>query len=458
MAVAARSCLAIVLAAGEGTRMQSARPKVLHEVAGLSMLGHVLTSLKQAGATHYAVVIGPDRADVAAEVRHLMPEAEIFVQKDRFGTAHAVLAARSALAKGYDDVLVAFADTPLVTAQTFLSLRQSLATGSTVVALGFEARVPTGYGRLVVENGTLTGIVEEKDASAVQKTITLCNGGLMGLDGRKALPLLEAIGNDNAKGEYYLTDSVGLAVAKGMTCSIAMADEDEVRGVNDRVQLSQVEALMQQRLREKAMRGGATLVAPETVFLSHDTVIGRDVLIEPHCYFGRGVSIADGAVIHAFCQFEGAEIGPATEIGPYARLRPGTVLASKVKIGNFVETKNAKLAEGVKANHLTYLGDTRIGKGSNIGAGTITCNYDGFLKYETIIGNDVFIGSNSALIAPVTIGDGAMVAAGSAIGGHIEADALAIVRASREVKPGVAKQFRTVKAREKARKSASPKS
>ncbi len=452
MAETTRSCLSVVLAAGEGTRMQSAKPKVLHEVAGLSMLGHVLGALAEAGSSDAAVVIGPDREDVAREAQRLMPSASIHVQGERLGTAHAVLAARQAIERGYDDIIIAFADTPLVTPATFNRLRAALAHGAPVVVLGFETADPTGYGRLIVENGELLRIVEERDASASERAVTLCNAGLMALDGRTALALLQEIDNANAKGEYYLTDVVARARAHGGVCQVKLAPVDEVSGVNDRVQLASAEAIVQQRLRVKAMRGGATLIAPETVFFAHDTRIGRDCLIEPHVVFGPGVTLADGVTVHAFSHLEGAKLASGVSVGPFARLRPGTELSSGVKIGNFVETKNAKLAAGVKASHLSYLGDTVIGEETNIGAGTITCNYDGFLKYQTTIGRNVFVGSNSALVAPVTIGDGAMIAAGSTLGGEVEADALAIVRAPKVIKSGASAAFRKAKAAEKAAK------
>jgi len=448
-----RSCLSIVLAAGEGTRMQSARPKVLHEVAGLSLLGHVLKALGEAGSTEAAVVVGPDRDDVAKEARSLLPGANIYVQHERLGTAHAVLAAREAIAKGFDDIIIAFADTPLVTAATFNRLRAALAHGAPVVVLGFESADPTGYGRLIVDKGELLRIVEERDATDSERAVTLCNAGLMALNGRTALELLNDIDNANAKGEYYLTDIVAKAREHGGACQVKLTPEDEVSGVNDRVQLSQAEHILQQRLRLSAMRAGATLIAPETVYFAHDTKVGRDVLIEPNVVFGPGVTLADGVTVHAFSHLEGATLASGASVGPFARLRPGTELAANVKIGNFVETKNAKLAAGVKASHLSYLGDTVIGEETNIGAGTITCNYDGFLKYQTTIGKNVFIGSNSALVAPITIGDGAMVAAGSTLGGEVEADALAIVRAQKVIKPGASAVFRKVKAAEKAAKA-----
>lgn len=437
-----RSCLAIVLAAGEGTRMRSRRPKVLHEIAGLSLLGHALKAVSDAGANAVVVVIGPDRPDVAAEVARLLPSARIAVQSERRGTAHAVLAARDALGEGHDDVLVAFADTPLLRPQTFTSLRGALAAGAPVAVLGFEARDPTGYGRLVTRDGALQAIVEHRDASEQQRAIALCNAGMMALDGRHALALLDGIGADNAQKEFYLTDVVAVARNRGLSPVVRTAAESEVQGVNDRIQLAAAEAEFQRRARLTAMAGGATLSAPETVFFSHDTVIGLDVLIEPHVVIGPGVIIGDGAVIHAFSHLDGAEVGPQASVGPYARLRPGAELGAKARIGNFVEIKAARIGAGAKVNHLSYVGDATVGDDANIGAGTITCNYDGFFKYRTTIGAGAFIGSNSSLVAPVVIGEGAYVGSGSVVTRDVAADALAVGRGRQIERQGWAKTFR----------------
>ena len=445
-----RSCLAILLAAGEGTRMKSARPKVLHEVGGRSLLGHALASLAEAGANDVVVVVGPERPEVAHEARALLPGAEIAVQTERRGTAHAALAARAALARGYDDVIVAFADTPLVRPETFSALRVALAKGASVVALGFEARDPAGYGRLVTRDGVLEAIVEHKDATPEQRAITLCNAGLMALDGGNALALLEAIGNANAQSEFYLTDAVAVARSRGLATGALEAPESEVQGVNDRIQLASAEAEFQHRKRRAVMAGGATLTAPETVFFSHDTQIGRDVLIEPHVVFGPGVSVADGAVIHAFSHLEGASVGEAATVGPYARLRPGAELGAGSKVGNFVEIKSAEIGAGAKVSHLTYLGDATIGADVNIGAGTITCNYDGFFKYRTMIGAGAFIGSNSSLVAPLTIGAGAFIGSGSVITEDVAPDALAIGRGRQVTREGWAPGFRAASLARKA--------
>ncbi|TVR10544.1 MAG: bifunctional UDP-N-acetylglucosamine diphosphorylase/glucosamine-1-phosphate N-acetyltransferase GlmU [Salinarimonadaceae bacterium] len=433
-AIASRSCLAIVLAAGEGTRMRSSLPKVLHPIAGRSMVEHVLAAVMEAGAGRIAVVVGPDREDVAEAVRKVAPEAEIFVQRERLGTAHAALAARDALARQpVDDVIVAFADTPLVDVAAFSALRAPLAEGAGIVALGFEAADPHGYGRLIMERDRLIAIREEKDASDEERRIRLCNAGLMAFAGAHALSLMVSVGNENAKGEYYLTDAVGIAAGRDLPTRVVRAPEALVQGVNDRVQLAAAEQAMQRRLRERAMREGATLIDPDTVYLSFDTQLGRDVVVEPNVFFAPGVTVGEGAVIHAFSHLEGAKVGPRAEIGPFARLRPGAELGRKAKVGNFVEVKKSVLGEGAKVNHLTYIGDAEVGAGANIGAGTITCNYDGFGKHRTMIGEGAFIGSNSSLVAPVSIGAGAYVGSGSVVTKDVPADALALARGRQTV-------------------------
>jgi bifunctional UDP-N-acetylglucosamine pyrophosphorylase / glucosamine-1-phosphate N-acetyltransferase len=437
-----RTCLAIVLAAGEGTRMRSSRPKVLHEIAGRSMLAHTLDSVSRAGASAIAVVVGPDRADVEMEALRAAPQCEIFVQTRRLGTAHAVLAARTAIALGYDDIVVVYADIPLLRPETIRVLREGLSKGQAIVALGFEAADPTGYGRLIEHDGALVAIREQKDASPAEREVKRCNAGPMAIGGAKALELLEQIGSANAQKEFYLTDLIAIAAANGLVAATRIASEQEVMGVNDRVQLAAAETVIQGRLREAAMRGGATLVSPDTVFLSVDTMIGRDVLIEPHVVIGRGVNIEDGATIHAFSHLEGARIAPGASIGPYARLRPGADIGIGAKVGNFVEIKKSSIEAGAKVNHLSYIGDATVGAGANIGAGTITCNYDGFSKFQTHIGAGAFVGSNSALVAPVTIGAGAYVGSGSVVTDDVEENALAIARARQTSKSGWAKAFR----------------
>jgi bifunctional UDP-N-acetylglucosamine pyrophosphorylase/glucosamine-1-phosphate N-acetyltransferase len=437
-----RSCLAIVLAAGEGTRMRSARPKVLHEIAGRSMLAYVLAAVREAGASRVAVVAGPDRDEVARETRAIIPEAQVFVQRERLGTAHAVLAAEEALRDGADDIIVAYGDTPLIEAETFAKLRRPLAEGAAVAVLGFEAKDPAGYGRLILEGGRLIAIREDRDASDAERGIGFCNAGLMALRGDVAFDVLRRIAKNNAKGEYYLTDAVSVAVADGHAAIAVPAPEEEVQGVNDRAQLAEAERVVQERLRRAAMANGATLIAPETVFFSHDTRIGRDVVIEPNVFFGPGVTVEDGVVIHAFSHLEGARLASGVSIGPFARLRPGADLGPNVRVGNFVEIKNVELGPGVKVNHLTYLGDATVGANSNIGAGTITCNYDGFTKHRTVIGEGAFVGTNSSLVAPVTIGENAYIGSGSVITDDVPADALALGRGRQAVKEGWAADFR----------------
>ena len=383
---------------------------------------------------------------MAQAARRAAAQAEIFIQSERLGTAHAVLAARSALARGCDDLLVLFADTPLVTPATLARLRTALAEGAALVALGFEPADPTGYGRLLVEDGQLVAIREQKDATEAERKVGLCNAGLMALSGQHALALLEAIGNANAQGEFYLTDAVETARKAGLSASFVIADRDEVIGVNDRVQLAAAEAIFQRRMREAAMRDGATLIAPETVFFCVDTKLGRDVLVEPNVVFGPGCVIEDGALIHAFSHLEGAHVRAGASVGPYARLRPGADLGEGAKVGNFVEIKGSIIGAGAKISHLSYIGDALVGPEVNIGAGTITCNYDGFNKFKTEIGAGAFIGSNSSLVAPVKIGAGAFVGSGSVVTRDVAPDALALARGAQVEKPGWAQRFRAVNA------------
>jgi bifunctional UDP-N-acetylglucosamine pyrophosphorylase/glucosamine-1-phosphate N-acetyltransferase len=386
---------------------------------------------------------------VAQAARQVIPEAQVFVQRERLGTAHAVLAAEEVLRTGLEDVLVAYADTPLIEPATFAKLRRPLSEGAAVAVLGFEARDPSGYGRLIMDGGRLVAIREERDATAAERRIAFCNAGLMALRGDVALHLLRRIGNENAKGEFYLTDAVAVAAADGHQAVAVGASEEEVQGVNDRTQLAEAERVLQERLRGAAMANGATLIAPETVFFSHDTRIGRDVLIEPNVFFGRGVTVEDGVVIHAFSHLEGAHLSKGVSIGPFARLRPGADLGPNVRVGNFVEIKNVQLGAGVKVNHLTYLGDATVGANSNIGAGTITCNYDGYAKHRTVIGEGAFVGTNSSLVAPVTIGQNAYIGSGSVITDDVPADALALGRGRQAVKEGWAAEFRRQKAKSK---------
>ena len=444
--------LTVVLAAGKGTRMKSAMPKVLHKVAGRSMLSHVLALAEAAGSTRTAVVIGPGMDDVRAAVAKAMPDAEVFVQQQQLGTGDAVKAALPAIAGFSGDVVVLYADTPLTTADNVARLRSSLAAGNQVAVLGFEPADPTGYGRLLTDaDGALTAIREEKDASEAERRVRLCNSGVLGFRVADLADVLARITNANAKGEYYLTDTIELIRADGGRAGVVTCATEDVLGVNSRDQLAEAEAIWQRRRRLEAMRDGATLIAPETVWFSYDTVVGRDVVIEPNVFFGPGVAIEDGAEIKANCHIEGAVIGAGARIGPFARLRPGAALGADVHIGNFVEVKNVKMGDGAKANHLAYLGDGSVGAKANIGAGTIFCNYDGFFKHRTVIGEGAFIGSNSSLVAPIEIGDGAYVGSGSVITKSVAAGALALERATQEERPGWAAKFRQMMARRKAK-------
>jgi bifunctional UDP-N-acetylglucosamine pyrophosphorylase / glucosamine-1-phosphate N-acetyltransferase len=442
--MSARTCLTIVLAAGEGTRMRASRPKVLYAIGGRSLIAHVLAAAGGDGGGQ-AVVVGPAQEGVVAAVKAAMPAAELFVQSERRGTAHAVLAARPALVRGADDVLIVFADTPLITRETLARLRAALAQGAAVAVLGFRPADPTGYGRLIEgTDGALVAIREEKDASAQERAIGLCNAGLMALRGDSALAILERIGDDNAKREFYLTDAVAVARTLGLAAVALETEEDEVRGVNTQAQLAEAEAVLQRRLRAAAHDAGVAMAAPDTVHLSADTRLGRDVVIEPYVVFGPGVTVEDGAVIRSFSHLEGATVGRGARVGPFARLRPGATLEADVHVGNFVEVKEARLGAGAKANHLAYIGDASVGEGSNIGAGAITCNYDGAAKHRTEIGKGVFIGSNAALVAPVRIGDGAYVGTGSVITADVPADALALARGRQVNKEGWAARLRRV--------------
>ncbi|WP_299437487.1 bifunctional UDP-N-acetylglucosamine diphosphorylase/glucosamine-1-phosphate N-acetyltransferase GlmU [uncultured Rhodospira sp.] len=430
---------AIVLAAGQGTRMRSRRPKVAHPLAGRPLLGHVLDTLDALGAGRRVVVVGPDMPEVQA----IAAPAPTVEQAERLGTAHATLQARPALDDPPGTVLILYGDTPLIRPDTLRAMVDARAEAALVV-LGFRAADPTGYGRLVTgADGGLDAIVEHKDASEAQRAITLCNSGVMAVDGRLLFPLLERVGNDNAKGEYYLTDIVALARADGHRCAVVEGNEAEMLGINDRAQLAAAERVVQDRLRAAAMAGGVTMTDPASVFLSMDTRFGQDVSVGPFCVFGPGVTLGDDVEIKGFCHFEGCEVAAGAVLGPYARLRPAAIVGEGAHIGNFVEVKKATVEAGAKVNHLTYIGDARVGAKANVGAGTITCNYDGFGKYHTDIGAGAFIGSNSALVAPVKIGDGAIIGAGSAITKDVPADALALTRAPQTTKERWAAMFRT---------------
>lgn len=451
-----RTCLAVVLAAGDSTRMKSSMSKVLHPVGGRPMIAHVMASIGASGVSDVALVLGRDAEKVAKAASIEGLAVETVLQTERLGTGHAVQMARDAIGRGYDEILVAYGDVPLITAAPLKAAREALAGGADVAVIGFHTRNPTGYGRLLVENGELIAIREEKDATEAERAVTWCNSGLMAIDGRKALDLLSRIGNKNAKGEYYLTDLVEIARSLGGRAVAVDAPESELTGCNNRAELAVIERLWQERRRHELMVSGVTMIAPETVFLSHDTVIGQDALIEPNVVFGPGVIVEGGAVIHAFSHLEGAHVAAGATVGPFARLRPGANLAEGSKVGNFCEVKKAKIGKGAKVNHLTYIGDAVVGAETNIGAGTITCNYDGVNKHETHIGAGAFIGSNSSLVAPVKIGDGALIASGSVITEDVPADALAFGRARQEMKPGRAAVIRernlAIKAAKKAAK------
>lgn len=440
----------VVLAAGEGTRMVSDLPKVLHRIAGKTLVAHVLAAARAGSADRIAVVIGPGRGDVAAEVKRAAPDAEIYVQEERRGTAHALLAARNAISQG-QNVIVLFGDTPLLRPATLRALRAGLENAA-VAVLGFHAGNAKGYGRLLVADGKLVAIREEADATDAERAVDFCNAGVMGLAGKHALEILSAIGNQNRKHEFYLTDAVAIAAGKGLSTVAIEASEEEVMGVNDKQQLSGAESVLQRRLRDSALASGVTLVAPDTVFLSADTKFGRDVVIEPFVVIGSGVVIGDKVTIRSFCHLDGAQIAAGAIVGPYARLRPGAKIGVEAHIGNFVEVKASTIGKGAKANHLAYIGDASVGDAANIGAGTITCNYDGYDKHRTAIGKGAFIGTNSSLVAPVTVGEGAYIGSGSVIVKDVPADALALGRGRQVVKKGWAKKLRAKRAKKPKRK------
>ncbi|WP_317993376.1 bifunctional UDP-N-acetylglucosamine diphosphorylase/glucosamine-1-phosphate N-acetyltransferase GlmU [Bartonella gliris] len=437
-----RNCLSIVLAAGEGTRMKSSLPKVLHKIAGLPLICHVIKQMKWLDSSQLAVVVGAGAKEVVNVVESFVKNVMIFEQKERLGTAHAVLSARLALQENFDDILIVFGDTPLIEQNSLVRVRALLAEGADVVVTGFHAPDPTGYGRLLEKNGKLIAIIEEKDATDEERKISFCNGGIMAMNGRHALSLLEKVSNDNLKQEYYLTDVVSIASREGLDVRVVEVPFDTVRGVNNRFELCETDALWQKHKARDLMLSGVTILSPESVYFSHDTEIEPDVLIEPNVYFGPGVKVQSGAVIHAFSYLEGAVVGTDAQIGPYARLRPGTELAQSVKIGNFCEIKQAKVGEASKINHLSYIGDAEIGAHTNIGAGTITCNYDGFHKYKTVIGDNAFIGSNSALIAPLIIGKSSYVASGSVITENVPINSIAFGRARQVIKEDCAEKLR----------------
>lgn len=430
--------------------MNSDLPKVLHPLAGAPLLVHAIEAGAALEPRHTIVVAGygADRVRSAA----LAHDATLTVveQTEQLGTAHATAQARDAL-HGFDGtVIVLFGDTPFVTSETLGAIVDAKKSHD-VVVLGFEAADPARYGRLVVEGDKLLRIVEFKDASDEERNISLCNSGVLACDARLLFDLLDEIGNDNAAGEYYLTDVIGLAQNRGLSATVVICDESETLGINSRAELAAAETAFQQQARKKAFETGVTMPAPETVHFAFDTVVGRDALIEPHVVFGPGVTIESQAIIRAFSHLEGCHVSRGSVIGPYARLRPGTELSEDVRVGNFVEMKNARVGSGTKVNHLSYIGDATLGSQTNIGAGTITCNYDGVMKHHTHIGDGVFIGSDTMLVAPVQIGDGAMTGSGSVITSDVEPEALALSRAPQIEKPGMAKKIFDILKAKKAR-------
>lgn len=437
---------AIILAAGKGTRMKSPRPKVLHEIGGRSMLAWSVALAKDLGCKRTVVVVGPDMPQLVEAAAKLVGAENVAVQREQLGTANAVDAARGQLANADGDAIVLYADTPLIPHEAGERAFKALADGASICVLGFKAKLPNRYGRLVTaRDGALEAIVEANDASEAQLKIELANSGVMAGPAKLMFELLKDVKNDNAKGEYYLTDLVGLARGRGLKAAVALCDERDVQGVNSQVELAQVERVFQDGVRERMMVAGVTLPAPDTVHFSHDTKIAAGVTVEQNVVFAPGVSVEAGAVIRAFSHLESAKVGAGAQVGPYARLRPGAVIGKDAHIGNFVEVKNVTIGEGAKANHLSYLGDGEVGAGANIGAGTIFCNYDGFFKYRTVVGANAFVGSNSALVAPVTIGAGGYVGSGSVIVEDVAPDALAIGRGRQVAKDGWAKTFRDEK-------------
>ncbi|MGV6820402.1 MAG: bifunctional UDP-N-acetylglucosamine diphosphorylase/glucosamine-1-phosphate N-acetyltransferase GlmU [Parvularcula sp.] len=433
----------VILAAGHGTRMRSELPKVLHPVAHRPMVHHVMALATGLGAERQVVVVGSQAPRVADAARRFDPDVGIAVQDPPKGTADAVGCALPAL-EGFEGVvLILYADTPLVTSATVSALVGEIEAGGDLAVLGFEPAEPGAYGRLVVDaKGHLERIVEAKDAGPEELKIGLCNSGVMAVSSARLREYLPQIGNDNAKGEYYLTDLVELVTRAGGRAAVVTGGEDEVFGVNDRVELAEAEAIFQRRKRIEFMRSGVTMTDPSTVYFAADTEIGQDAVLGPGIVFGPGVRVAKGATLHAWSHLEGAEIAEGASVGPFARIRPGSVIGEGAKVGNFVETKKAVLGKGAKVSHLTYLGDASVGEEANIGAGTITCNYDGFEKFTTVIGAGAFVGSNSSLVAPVEIGEGAYIGSGSVITKNVEKDSLAVARGRQIEKSGWALSFR----------------
>jgi bifunctional UDP-N-acetylglucosamine pyrophosphorylase / glucosamine-1-phosphate N-acetyltransferase len=439
----------LVLAAGQSTRMKSATPKVMHKLAGRSLLGHVLANASALAPDRTVIVTSPS---IEGEIKSAFPDATVAVQSPALGTAHAVLAAREALADFKGRILVLYGDNPLLLPDTMQKMLDALEADekTALTVTGFRPADTAGYGRLMLnDEGLLVRIVEHRDANPDELAVRFCNAGFMAFAPGKIFNILDKIGNDNAKGEYYLTDAVEVACAVGQHCRSIECTADEAIGVDSRERLAAAEVAMQKRLRDRVLDGGTTLIDPSTTWLSFDTELGQDVLVEPSVFFGPGVRVDSDVTIKAFSHLEDCQIASGAVIGPYARIRPGTEIGADARIGNFVEVKNASIEAGAKANHLSYVGDARVGAGANLGAGTITCNYDGFLKSHTNIGVGAFVGSNSALIAPVTIGDGAIIGAGSTITKDVGTDAIAVVRADQVERKGLAATFRKRKQEEK---------
>ncbi len=439
----------IVLAAGMGTRMNSDLPKVLHHVAAAPLLHHALNAGRSLDPSRIVVVAGHGAEAVTKSAQAFDEAAEVIVQDPQLGTAHAVAQAAPLLAGAVGEAIVLYGDTPFIRPETLAAMLAARARYA-VVVLGFEARDPGRYGRLIAQGEALHRIVEYKDATEAERAVTLCNSGVICAEARVLFDLVAQVGNQNAAGEYYLTDIVELARKAGLSAGVVVCDESETMGVNTRAQLAQAEAAFQTRARAEALDNGVTLTAPETVFFALDTHIGRDAIIGAHVLFGGGVTIESGAEVKGFCHLEGCHISRGAVVGPFARLRPGTELAEDVHVGNFVEVKNSILDEGVKVGHLTYLGDADVGEFTNIGAGTVTCNYDGVMKHRTTIGKRAFIGSDTMLVAPVRVGHDALTASGSVITMDVPDEALALGRAKQINKPGLAKalmaRLRAIKA------------
>ncbi len=430
----------IILAAGKGTRMNSDLPKVLHPLAGSPLLEHAMASAAALEPEHTVVVAGHGLDQVRTAALNFDENAVVVEQTEQLGTAHAAAQAQGALSDFDGAALVLFGDTPFIQEETLIKMVAALNTHD-VVVLGFQPEDTKRYGRLVMNGDALERIVEHKDANDEERNITLCNGGVTACRAPVLFDLISKIGDDNASGEYYLTDVVALARAQGLSATAVICDEAETLGVNSRADLAAADALFQTTARTALMQDGVTMMAPDTVYLARDTYIGRDTLVEPNVVFGPGVTVESGVTIRAFSHLEGCHVSRDSIIGPYARLRPGAELAEHVRVGNFVEIKNAQIAEGAKVNHLSYIGDATIGAKSNIGAGTITCNYDGVMKHHTHIGDHVFIGSNTMLVAPVSIGNEAMTGSGSVITSDVEPGALALSRAPQVEKPGMARKL-----------------